>query len=129
MRRSWADGRALARAVNVAGNVVEQLESRLLLTGGSFDPSFGFGVGYVEASYSSFQNDYFDVGRQIDGRIIAVGQTQNAAGHRDAIFSNFSEKGKFNTNFGAGGASKINFGSSLDDIATSVTIQPDNLIL
>lgn len=126
MGRSSASGRALARA---AVNVVEQLETRLLLAGGDFDTTFGFGAGYVKASYSNFQNDYFDIGRQIDGRLIAVGQTQNAAGHRDAIFTNFSEKGKFSTTFGDGGASKINFGSALDDIATSVVIQPDNLIL
>jgi uncharacterized delta-60 repeat protein len=116
-------------AGTAAAGVVEQLERRLLLNGGDFDTTFGYGSGYVKASYSNFQNDFLDVGRQVDGRIIAVGQTQNSMGHRDAIFANFSEKGKFNTNFGAGGASKINFGASLDDIATSVVIQPDNLIL
>lgn len=125
MRRSHGHARTRAAVVNV----VEQLENRLLLAGGDLDLTFGYGAGYVKASYSPYQNDFFDVGRQVDGRIIAVGQTQNSMGHRDAIFTNFSERGKFNTNFGAGGASKINFGANLDDIATGVTIQPDNLIL
>lgn len=105
---------------------LESLERRLLLAGGDVDTTYAFGVGALNLNFVSGTNDGLRMALQADGKTVTVGTMNKQGGLRNAVITRHNAKGKFDTLFGTGGTTQLNFGDNVDDIATSVAIVPSS---
>lgn len=103
---------------------LEPLERRLLLAGGDVDTTYAFGAGALNLNFVSGTNDGMRMALQADGKTVTVGTMNKLNAKRNAVITRHNAKGKFDTLFGVGGTTQLNFGDTLDDIATGVAIVP-----
>jgi uncharacterized delta-60 repeat protein len=110
-----ASGRIVATgwSPRIAGNLNEDLAVWRLLPNGTLDTSFN-GTGYLTHSGAA-GGDGMDIGRGIGidgtGRIVVVGQSQNAAGDSDMVVWRYTEAGQLDAMFGSGGV-KVQAGTA-----------------
>jgi uncharacterized delta-60 repeat protein len=102
---------------------LEQLEDRTLLA--VLTPPFNKAVISFGAGLASAANA---VAAQPDGKLVVVGWTDAALGHRDFAVVRLLQDGSLDPTFGTGGKTSLQFGNS-DDEATGVAIQPDGKIV
>ncbi len=132
---SFADYRVVASAVEIApdGRIVVAGTGRnasntdfdfvaaRYLADGSLDTSFD-GDGRVSTSIGTF--DFAnDVAFQLDGSIVVVGSARIGA-QDDVAIVHYLPTGSLNTSFGTAGIRTTDFGSSADDEARSVVVEP-----
>ena len=93
---------------------------------GDLDTSFGTG-GKVTTAIGSADDTAYSVVLQSDGKIIAVGQSDNGA-NTDFAVVRYNADGSLDTSFGSGGKVTTAIGSSNDN-ARSVVLQSDGKIV
>jgi uncharacterized delta-60 repeat protein len=98
-------------------------------TNGLFDRSFGIN-GQVQFNFtSSTGNTLLATAIQADGKVVAVGSTNDFTATQNFALARFNPDGTLDTNFGNGGRVTTDFGLNLPDQATSVVIQSDGKIV
>jgi uncharacterized delta-60 repeat protein len=95
---------------------------------GSPDATFGNG-GQVSTDFAGLEDDAFSVLIQPDGKIIAVGSTDNPATYYDFAAVRYLSNGTIDTTFGVGGKVSTDFGAAGFDRAQSAALQPDGRIV
>jgi uncharacterized delta-60 repeat protein len=95
---------------------------------GSLDSSFGNG-GTVTTDFFGTEDDAFSVLIQPDGKIIAVGSSNNPATFYDFAAVRYLSNGTIDTTFGVGGKVTTDFGDQNFDRAHSAALQPDGSIV
>jgi uncharacterized delta-60 repeat protein len=95
---------------------------------GMLDPSFGTG-GLVTTAIGSGCDAAVSVALQADGKIVAVGRTENAAKNFDLALARYKPDGSLDTGFGAGGKVVSTHFSDAYAIGASVALQPDGKIV
>ncbi len=95
-------------------------------TDGSRDQSFGTGGGVTTDFGGSFEDAGYSLLSQPDGKIVIAGITR--AGDYNFALARYNNDGTLDATFGAGGKVTTDFASA-DNIAYSVTLQPDGKIL
>src|SRR5438034_5239081 len=97
--------RAAARRTHCIRPCFERLEDRAMLTAGDLDLSFG-GDGRVTTDIGMLVESIEtarSVAIQPDGKIVAVGSTQNAGTGRDFALVRYNPDGSPDTSFGSAG--------------------------
>lgn len=105
---------------------VESLETRVLLSAGDLDPTFGNG-GLVTTNNEINRNEAAKaVAIQDDGKIVVAGDIQIGIGV-DTAFAlyRYNPDGTLDSSFGNNGQVVMDFSESGDDGATAVVIQDD----
>lgn len=102
---------------------IENLESRVLLSAGSLDRSFGT-AGEINTSASD-NNESIVV--QKNGAIIVAGSTLASDGSQHGFLERFHPNGKLDTTFGVGG--RVDLTSSQFSDVLSMTLTPDGKIV
>ncbi len=93
----------------------------------NLDSSFGQGAGYVISSYAQGVT-INKVQVQGDGKIVAVGSTQNP--NTQGVIIRYNTDGSLDATFGAGGAVTATTGSNVSTtVIQNVAIQTDNKIV
>jgi uncharacterized delta-60 repeat protein len=95
---------------------------------GSLDTSFGNG-GTVTTDFFGTEDDAFSVLIQPDGKIVAVGSSNNPATFYDFAAVRYLSNGTIDTTFGVGGKVTTDFGDQNFDRAHSAALQPDGSIV
>ena len=95
---------------------------------GALDPGFGTG-GKVLTDFGSSSSDGASaVAIRPDGKIVVAGSS-DANGTYDFALGRYRKSGALDRRFGTGGKVLTHFGSSSDDLADAVAIQPDGKIV
>jgi uncharacterized delta-60 repeat protein len=105
---------------------LSNLQSPAWAADGDLDTSFGTG-GKVTTAIGSADDTAYSVVLQSDGKIIAVGQSNNGA-NTDFAVVRYNADGSLDTSFGTGGKVTTAIGSSNDN-AYSVVLQSDGKIV
>lgn len=94
---------------------------------GSYDTDFSTdGVAYYDLNNS---NDVFwDLAVQDDGKIVAVGTTENLASEKEFVVARFNSDGSLDNSFSSGGYTEIDF-ANLDNDATSIKIHDNQIFV
>ncbi len=114
---------------------LEALESRYVLSGGDFDPTFGNGTGQVVTDFTTYSliESIHAVTIQADGKILAVGSATDGYTRfsPDIALVRFNADGTPDLSFGTGGQVLFNFGATDEshDEAYAVVLQSDGKIL
>jgi uncharacterized delta-60 repeat protein len=95
---------------------------------GSLDASFGLG-GQVTTDFDGSNDDVLAVLVQPDGRIVAVGSAENLRTFYDFALARYEPNGRLDTNFGARGKVRTDFGDQGFDRAEAAVLQPDGRIV
>jgi hypothetical protein len=83
--------------------LLERLEDRTLLNGGTLDPAFGVG-GQVLTAFAGFQDNEADaVAIQQDGKIVVAGYSQQAGLYAGIGLVRYTTTGVLDSTFGNGG--------------------------
>lgn len=101
---------------------MEWLESRLQFDAGGLDAQFAT-AGVLRRTFRD-SSSFSDVVTQPDGAIIAVGQARRAGLSAGALIARFTADGRPDRTFGIDGVMILNLGSSADDLATAVAVEP-----
>lgn len=94
-----------------AGVLIEAVESRVLLSAGSLDPSFGSG-GIVQLA--NISGGFHDVKALPDGRILAVGSAKGYDGKPALLTARFLPNGALDPSFGYHGYVIMKYGGFTD---------------
>jgi uncharacterized delta-60 repeat protein len=95
---------------------------------GSLDTTFG-NSGMVTTDFLGHEDDAFSVLIQPDGKIIAVGSTNDPATFYDFAAVRYLSNGTIDTAFGVAGKVRTDFGDQNFDRARSAALQPDGKIV
>ncbi|AGH96658.1 choice-of-anchor D domain-containing protein [Pseudobdellovibrio exovorus] len=126
--RSDSADRIVVSGYRMASGTKRALIARTHLAG-NLDSSFGSnGVATADLSGTGHNNELFDFAFQSDGKIVAVGITNNASNNQDVVAIRLNSNGSFDSNFGSGGIVRLDLGSNVDS-ATSVAIDANGKIL
>ena len=114
---------------------IEPLESRIVLSAGDFDLTFGNGTGNLTTDFVTYSllESFHAVAIQTDGKILAVGSATDGYTRfsPDIALVRFNPDGTPDLSFGTGGQALFNFGATDEshDEAYAVVIQPDGKIV
>jgi uncharacterized delta-60 repeat protein len=95
---------------------------------GSPDATFGNG-GQVSTDFLGLEDDAFSVLIQADGKIVAVGSSNDPATFYDFAAARYLSNGTLDTTFGMAGKVHTDFGDQNFDRARSAVLQPDGRIV
>jgi uncharacterized delta-60 repeat protein len=95
------------------------------------DTSWGGGDGVVTTDGGASQGDnFFDMEVLSNGKILAAGRTNTAAGGQDFLLVKYNADGTLDTSFGGGDGIVItDFGGASQDIAEALDVQADGKIV
>jgi uncharacterized delta-60 repeat protein len=137
----WSNGydvAAEAVAIDGSGNIVvggyaaDNYASDFALArytpSGALDASFGSG-GKVTTDLGSSNDMVYSIAIQGDGKIVAVGYTENGGGDERYGLARYNTNGSLDTGFGSGGKVVFNITGSSQGYANSVAIRSDGKIL
>lgn len=126
--RSDSADRIVVSGYRIASGAKRAVIARTQLAG-NLDSSFGSnGVATADLSGTGHNNELFDFAFQSDGKIVAVGITNNASNNQDVVAIRLNTNGSFDTSFGSSGIVRLDLGSNVDT-ATSVAIDANGKIL
>jgi uncharacterized delta-60 repeat protein len=95
---------------------------------GTPDINFGAG-GIVTTDFFANYDEANSVAVQPDGKIVVVGEVDDASGHKTLGLARYLPNGTLDPSFGQGGRMTTHITPTSDDIAKSVALQPDGKIL
>jgi uncharacterized delta-60 repeat protein len=95
---------------------------------GTPDINFGAG-GIVTTDFFANYDEANSVTVQSDGKIVVVGEADDASGHKTLGLARYQPNGTLDPSFGQGGKVTIHITPTSDDIAKSVAIGPDGKIV
>ncbi len=109
---------------------LEPLETRILLSAGDLDPTFGDdGIVLTDISTTQGSSEWAEsVATQADGKIIAAGRSSFDGLAYDFAVVRYNTDGSLDTSFGGAGFVTTDFNSS-DDRASAVSIDAEGRIL
>lgn len=113
------------RRANYRQAGIEQLESKLLLTVGSLDPSFGT-EGVVVDHYGEGENSASDIEILPDGDVL-VASTIVLNGNTDFAVARYNSDGSIDGTFGVNGIASFDVGET--DVPVGIEIQNDGRII
>jgi uncharacterized delta-60 repeat protein len=105
---------------------VEQLDARILLSGGTFNPNFGVG-GLVTSNFGG-QDFASGVATQANGKIVVAGEAYQPSGSAQLVVSRYNMNGTLDASFGAGGKVLTLLGSK-EGFASEVAIRGNGKIV
>lgn len=120
-----ADGRILAGGSASNGKNEDGLVMRFL-PGGQVDDSFG-GANGVREAFGDEEDEYFAIGLQNDGRVIAAGSS-SLARRNFFILARYTQRGDLDRSFATNGKAVTEIGA-MRDAARCMQIQDDGRIL
>ncbi|MBN4066246.1 tandem-95 repeat protein [Ahrensia sp. AH-315-G08] len=109
-------------------NGVTEIAVARMLADGSIDTSFGGGDGIVTTAVGAVLDAAYDIKLQTDGKIIAIGTSQNTSGDYEIAIVRYTADGVIDTTFG-GGDGIVVFPLGTNAIAYTTVIQPDGQII
>lgn len=98
-------------------------------TDGTLDPAFGTGGTAIIDLTPNATEVAFDAVMLSGGKIIIVGQKNDAVGFADFLVARFNSDASVDTSFGTNGFTTIAVAPSNNDLADSVAIAPDGKIV
>jgi uncharacterized delta-60 repeat protein len=122
------DGKIVVAGSSVGATTFRDFVVARFNANGTPDSSFGSG-GHVVTDFDSGYDDAYDLLLQPDGKLVAVGTAENAAGIRDFFaLARYLGNGSLDTSFGSGGKVTTAVGASYDE-ARAAALQPDGKIV
>ncbi len=95
---------------------------------GSLDPTFGTG-GKVITSITNGSDKANGVVIQTDGKILVAGNSSSSVTGKDFVFVRYKSDGSLDNTFGNSGITTTDIQLGSDDVANSISIQPDGKIV
>jgi uncharacterized delta-60 repeat protein len=129
-----SDGRIVATVTDYSASGVQSFVVRLLNPGGTLDPAFGAGAGFVRPAL--LPSEYFSrLVLQPDDRILVAGSgTGGPAAGMDMTVARLDGTGALDPSYGGGsGWSRLSFpvsdGGGLNNAGSAVALQPNGRIV
>ncbi|MCD4789366.1 MAG: T9SS type A sorting domain-containing protein [Bacteroidales bacterium] len=121
------DGKILLAGMTQEDGNCEDFAIARYYTDGSLDNSFGTG-GKITTDFLGYHDAAYGIAVQADGKIIAVGYSNNGSWLSDFGLVRYNTDGSFDASFGFDGKMMTDFNGNIDK-ARSIVIQPDGKIV
>lgn len=120
------DGKIICSGMYHNGTHGDMMVLRLN-TDGSFDSSFSSdGLAYFDINATN--EAFYDLAIQDDGKIVAVGTTENAASEKEFVVARLNTDGTLDNTFSNDGYTEIDF-AGLDNDARAITLSGDKILV
>ena len=121
-----SDGKIVCSGMYHNGTHGDMMVLRLN-TDGSFDSSFSSdGLAYFDINATN--EAFYDLAIQDDGKIVAVGTTENTASEKEFVVARLNTDGTLDNSFSTNGYTEIDF-AGLDNDARAITLSGDKILV